>query len=116
MKHLNNRTRRVGENIRAVLAKQIMLRENFILELGEKAIITVTEVQPSSDLRHAKVFISCIGDEPEKIVKSLNENASLFSKLVAQQIKTKYSPKLLFYKDCSFDQAKKIDEIIKHNK
>ena len=115
MKNLNNRTRRVGENIRAVLAKQIMLREDLMQDFKE-VIITVTEVQPSADLRHAKVYVSSIGQDQEKIVKVLNLNASLFSKLVAKEIKTKYSPKLSFLTDCSFDEAEKIDQLIKYSK
>tara|TARA_Y100001954_G_C15487144_1_gene443303 strand:- start:215 stop:562 length:348 start_codon:yes stop_codon:yes gene_type:complete len=115
MKNLTNRTRRVGENIRAVLAKHILLREHFIEDLKD-ILITVTEVQPSSDLRHAKVYISCLGKEKENVVKVLNQHSNLFSKLVAKEINTKYSPKLIFYSDLSYDKAKKIEDLIKHSK
>ena len=43
----------------------------------------------------------------------LNQEASLFSKLVARQIKTKYSPKLTFFVDFSFSKAEKINNLIK---
>ena len=115
MKTLNNRTRRVGENIRAVLSKHIMLREHQILE-QKNLIITVTEVQPSADLRYDKVFISCIGDDKETVVNTLNSFSNLFSKLVAKELKTKYSPRLSFFKDISFEQAKKINELINKEK
>mgnify|MGYP001274809993 CR=1 FL=1 len=115
MKTLNNRTRRVGENIRAVLSKQIMLREHQILE-KRGVLITVTEVQPSADLRYAKVFISCIGEDKNYVVKTLNSFSSLFSRLVAQELETKYSPKLSFFEDTSFEQAKKINDLIDQKK
>ena len=115
MKILNNRTRRVGENIRALLSKHILLREHQILE-NKNLLITITEVQPSSDLRHAKVYVSCIGEDKEYVVSKLNSFSNLFSKLVARELKTKFSPRLSFVEDVSFEQAKKIDEIINQEK
>ena len=112
MRILSNRTRRVGENIRSVLSEVLLLKKNSIGGL-ENEFITITEVQPSADLRHAKVFISCMGKEEKDIVTILNQEASLFSKLVARQIKTKYSPKLTFFVDFSFSKAEKINDLIK---
>ncbi len=112
MKVLSNRSRRVGENIRAVLSEVLLTKKNSIDGLDNK-FITITEVQPSADLRHAKVFISCMGKEEKDVVDILNENANIFSKLVARQLKTKYSPKLSFFIDFSFSQAEKINELIK---
>ena len=111
MKILSNRTRRVGENVRAVLSDILLQKKNSISGLDEK-FITITEVQPTADLRYAKVFISCMGKEEKDIVKTLNESSNLFSKLVAKELRTKYSPKLSFYVDYSFSQADKINNLI----
>ena len=54
-----------------------------------------------------------MGKEEKDVVDILNENAKIFSKLVARQLKTKYSPKLSFFIDFSFSQAEKINELIK---
>ncbi len=112
MKILKNRTRRVGENIRALLSA-IMLQKKNSIEGLEGSFITITEVQPSADIRNAKVFISCMGKEEKNLVKVLNDNSSVFSKLVAKDLKTKYSPKLTFFVDYSFSQAEKINDLIK---
>ncbi len=112
MRVLSNRTRRVGENIRTVLSEVLLSKKNSIDGL-ENEFITITEVQPSADLRHAKVFISCMGREEKNIVNILNQTSSFFSKLVAKQLKTKYSPKLSFFVDFSFSQAEKINDLIK---
>ena len=112
MKILKNRTRRVGENIRALLSS-IMLQKKNSIEGLEGSFITITEVQPSADIRNAKVFISCMGKEEKNLVKVLNDNSSVFSKLVAKDLKTKYSPKLTFFVDYSFSQAEKINDLIK---
>ena len=112
MRVLSNRTRRVGENIRSVLSEVLLSKKNSIDGL-ENEFITITEVQHSADLRHAKVFISCMGREEKNIVNILNQTSSFFSKLVAKQLKTKYSPKLSFFVDFSFSQAEKINDLIK---
>ena len=111
MKILSNRTRRVGENVRAVLSNILLQKKNSISGLDEN-LITITEVQPTADLRYAKVFISCMGKEEIDIVKTLNESSYLFSKLVAKELRTKYSPKLSFHIDYSFSQADKINHLI----
>ena len=112
MKLLNNRTRRVGENVRALLSNILLQKKNSIVGL-DNSMITITEVQPTSDLRYAKVFISCMGKKEEEVVKVLNESSNLLSKLVAKELRTKYSPKLSFFKDYSFAQSLKIDNLIK---
>ena len=114
MRILSNRTRRVGENIRSVLAEVLLFRKNSINGLENK-FITITEVQPTADLRYAKVFVSCMGEEEKEVVDILNQTSSIFSKLVAKQLNTKYSPKLTFFKDFSFSQAEKINDLIKQN-
>ena len=53
-----------------------------------------------------------MGKEAKNVVETLNQTASLFSKLVARQLKTKYSPKLSFFVDFSFSQAEKINSLI----
>ena len=57
-----------------------------------------------------------MGKSDKEVVKVLNENSSLFSKLVAKELRTKYSPKLSFFSDYSFSQADKINELINSKK
>ena len=114
MKKNNNRLLRVGENIRSVLAKHIMLNEVYIEELYN-IIVTITEVQPSKDLRYAKVFVSSVGEDEQKVAKILNDFAKPLSKLVANETDTKYSPKLYFFADLSFEKADKINKLFKKN-
>ena len=66
MKVLSNRTRRVGENIRSVLSEILLSKQNSINGL-ENQFITITEVQPTADLRHARVFISCMGKDAKNV-------------------------------------------------
>ena len=53
-----------------------------------------------------------MGKDEKTIVDILNDNASFFSRQVAKELNTKYSPKLSFQTDYSFSEAKKINELI----
>tara|TARA_Y200000002_G_C22463169_1_gene571281 strand:+ start:53 stop:406 length:354 start_codon:yes stop_codon:yes gene_type:complete len=115
LKTNNNRLLRVGENIRAVLSKYLITNELYIKHL-KNVIITITEVRVSKDLKNAKVFVSTVGGNSEKVAESLNNSASTFSKLVAKEIKTKYTPKLRFFPDLVHKNASSINKIINQNK
>ena len=114
MKTNNNRLLRVGENIRAILSKHIINNELYIKHL-KNVIITITEVKPSKDLKNAKVFVSSVGGNEAKVAEALNSNASIFSKLIAKEIKTKYTPKLHFCPDLVHKKASSINIIINQN-
>ena len=111
MKANDNRLLRVGENIRSILSKHIISNELYIKYLNN-VIVTITEVRPSKDLKHAKVFVSSVGGNEEKVAKELNNNSNLFSKLVSKEIKTKYTPKLRFCADLAHKRASLINKII----
>ena len=114
MKTTTNRLLRVGENIRSVLSRHIISDELYIKHL-RNTIITITEVRPSKDLKHAKVFVSTIGGNEEKVAEALNNHSNFFSKLVAKEIETKYSPKLYFFPDLVYKRASIINKIINEN-
>lgn len=114
MKTNDNRLLRVGENIRAILSKHIISNELYIKHL-KNVIVTITEVRPSKDLKHAKVFVSSVGGNEEKVAEELNNNSSLFSKLVSKEIKTKYTPRLKFFPDLVHKRASLINKIINKN-
>ena len=111
MKTNNNRLLRVGENIRAILSEHLISNELYIKHL-KNVIVTITEVRPSKDLKYAKVFVSSIGGNTEKVTEELNNNSNLFSKLVSKEIKTKYTPRLKFFPDLVHKKASLINKLI----
>ena len=111
MKTNDNRLLRVGENIRAILSKHIIANELYIKQL-KNVIVTITEVRPSKDLKHAKVFVSSVGGNEQRVAEQLNYNSNLFSKLIAKEIKTKYTPRLKFFPDLVHKRASLINKII----
>ena len=111
LKTNNTRLLRVAENIRAILSKHIISNELYIKHL-KNVIITITEVRPSKDLKYAKVFVSTVGGNEERVAEELNNSANFFSKVIAKEIKTKYTPRLRFFPDLVYKKASSINKII----
>jgi ribosome-binding factor A len=107
-----NRQLRAGENIRHVLVQIIARGE--IHDPNLKGIsITVGEVRMSPDLKHANVFVSALGEQdPEPIAKALNHAAAFLRGQMARELDAKFTPKLRFIPDKSYDVALKIDSLL----
>lgn len=76
-------------------------------------MITISEVQVSPDLKNATAFFSTI--ETKKIkqaTKLLNEMAGFFRHQVSQTVRLRYTPRINFKLDTSFEYASNIDRIM----
>ena len=105
---------RVGEQIRHALS-EVLARGNVQDDVLAKHMVTVTEVRVSPDLRHATVFVVPMGgtDEPE-VMGALRRNARYLKGEVGHRLRTmKYVPNLVFRVDESFDEASKIDSLLR---
>lgn len=107
---------RVGEEIRHIVAHSFSLRHSGN-ELLDRSSITVTEVRVSPDLQNATVYIVPLGGQHlSEILGALKEMSWFFRKEVARQLKTRVVPRLVFQADLSFDQAQRIDSLLKSEK
>lgn len=99
---------RVGEELRHVLA-QILERAELRDPDLAGAVVTVTEVRMSPDLRNATVFVSPLGGtDSEKIVAALRRAAPFLRRRVADTVQLRYAPNLRIELDTSFDYAQLI--------
>jgi len=107
---------RVGEEIRHILAQSFSLRHSGD-PLLDGSSITVTEVRISPDLQNATVFIVPLGGmHLAEILAALKERSWFFRKEIARQLKTRVVPRLVFQNDISFDQAQRIESLLKSEK
>lgn len=76
--------------------------------------VTVTGVQLSPDLRHARIFISLMGSEAEKkeSLDTLNHATGWIRHELGQRIRTKFLPDIVFLTDTSQDYGERIDRLI----
>src|SRR6185437_8411087 len=102
----NRRIEQVNEFLRNEVA-QLIRQERDELRLG---LVSVTEVQTSPDLRHAKVFISTLGGEKERdaAVAVLRRHASHLRHLLAPRITFRSVPSLDFRPDPSLEAGAEV--------
>ena len=83
----------------------------------QKACITVTEVRLSPDLKCAKVYVMPIGgNNQETVVAALNKSASFYRFELGKRLAVKFIPTLRFYRDETFDEASKIDALLRSDR
>jgi len=104
---------RVGEEIRHVLAGIFMRGECYDPDVT-RTPITVSEVRISPDLRNATAYVMPLGGENREVVMhALIRNLPIFRKLVGDQMKLRYAPRIHFRLDESFDEAYRIEKLLR---
>ena len=106
----SDRMRRVDEALREVLSDAIAkgLKDPRI------GFVTVTEVKTSPDLRHARVYVSVLGDEAARTasLEGLRSAHGFLQGVIASELSFKRTPALTFHYDESVDRGMRISELI----
>lgn len=107
----SQRMRRVDGSLKEVLASAIA---NEVTDPGI-GFVTVTSVETSGDLRHAKVYVSALGDadEQQATLDALNRAKRLLQSSIARTLRLKYTPVLEFNLDDSARRAVRLDALLK---
>lgn len=108
---------RVAEQVRHLLA-EILQREHFYdPELLNANVITVTSVEIGRDLKHAIAFVMPLGGKnADTFLDALNRAAGFFRSALASRMNLRYTPKVTFKLDHSFDKAEQIEKLIRQEK
>ena len=77
--------------------------------------ITLTAVEVSEDLRHAKIYFSVMGDESERgaSLRALNRAKGFIRASFGKKVRLKYLPEFHFFLDRSLDRVKRINDILR---
>ncbi len=77
-------------------------------------MVTVTGVDLSPDLRHARVYVSSMGSDQEKAaaLQALNHAAGWIRHELGQRIRMKFLPEIVFYTDTSLEYGERIDRLL----
>ncbi len=112
-KGATQRQLRVGEMIRHALAGILLRGDIADPDLGRQSV-TVTEVKLSPDLRHATVYVRPFGaGDAATLVAALQRHHRFLRGELAKQVELKYMPDLVFRIDESFDEAERIDALLR---
>lgn len=109
---MKQRTDRLNSLLKEVISEVI---RNDVKNPNIKAIITVTQVEITKDLHHAKVFISVIAPKKEekiKTVAALQSAAGFIAVNASKKVVMRYFPELTFKLDDSVDKHMRIEELL----
>ena len=122
----HGRARRVADQIQRDIAALIQ----FEVDDPRIGIVSVTGVDVSADLAHAKVYVTSLGQaeaaqgqyqrEPSEAAErasrestaALNGAAGYLRGLLARRLQLRVAPKLRFQYDASVERGRQLDELI----
>jgi ribosome-binding factor A len=110
----SQRQLRVGEQVRHALSETLQ-RGEIIDPVVETAVISITEVRMSPDLKIATAFVSPLGaKEPDAVIDALNKYAKFIRGRVSFALRQmKYMPEFRFRLDTSYDNFAKINDLLR---
>ena len=104
---------KINKLIKRELGKIILTDVDF----PKNAIMTITKVKTSADLRYADIFISVLPDEISiEIEKELKENIYFIQGKLNRKLFMKPLPRIRFMIDKSGEDVDRIGKIIEENK
>jgi len=97
--------RELGELIRAVKDPRVT------------GLVTVSGVDVSPDLTHAKVFVTVLrNDDPEAAVAGLNRAAGFLRGRLGERLQLRGVPRLVFHYDASLDRADRVSRLLRDDR
>lgn len=103
------RMRRVNESVRQVLSESLGdLKDPRI------GFVTITGVETSPDLRHAKVFVSVLGSAKKRdaTISGLNSSHGVLQAALARELRMKRTPQLTFQYDPTVERGVRLSALI----
>ena len=106
----SDRMRRVNEAMREVLSGAITTE----LKDPRVGFVTVTAVETTPDLRHARVYVSVLGNpgERKRSLQALDRAHGFLQRRIAAEIRIKNTPQLEFLYDDTAENAMRITQLL----
>ena len=106
----SERMRRVDEAIRQVVGDALA----GDLKDPRVGFVTVTDVRTSSDLSHARVYVSVLGEagRREETMAGLQSAHGYLQRRVSTELRLRRTPALAFHYDDTTDRAMRIEGIL----
>ncbi|MEA1830670.1 30S ribosome-binding factor RbfA [Methylobacterium durans] len=112
----SQRQQRVAELVRHALAEVLQRGDIQDPVLGTH-VVTVPEVRMSPDLKLATAYVMPLGGQDEApVIAALERNRKILRQEVARRVNLKYAPELRFRRDETFDEAARIDALLRSEK
>ncbi len=109
----SQRQQRVAELVRHALA-EVLARGDIQDDVITRHVITVPEVRMSPDLKLATAYVMPLGGKDEDaVLAALERHRKVLRQEVARRVNLKFAPELRFRRDDSFDEAARIDALLR---
>jgi ribosome-binding factor A len=97
-----------------MIQQELATMITFDLRDPRLALVSVTRVQVSSDLRHANVYISSLsGEESEaEIMAALRKAGGFLRRELGNRTALRYVPELAFHFDDSLIQSQRMSDLL----
>jgi ribosome-binding factor A len=104
---MTRRTERINDLLREEIS-DLLLRELKDPRIG--GLVTITEVDVSPDLRHAKVYVSVLGTDEERTgtLKALGAAAHFLQRQLRHRLTIRRTPELHFLRDDSLERGARV--------
>ena len=106
----NNRTRKIAEEIRKIVSTMLI---NGIKDPRINSLVSVTDVEVTSDLSYAYIYVSILGGDEESTLEGLKSACGYIRREVGKNIKIRHIPEIIFKIDDSLVKGMYMDELIK---
>jgi ribosome-binding factor A len=109
----SQRQLRVGELIRHAMA-EMLSRGDIHDDTIESHMITVPEVAMTPDLRLATIYVMPLGGRDAKpVIAALEKHKKFLRGEIARRVNLKFAPDIRFRFDERFDEAERIEKILR---
>lgn len=111
---MSTRQRKVGELLKSEVSDILRLK----MKDPRLGFVTVTDVEVSADMQHARVFVSVLGSESERdaSLAVLKHAQSFVRQSLAKRLTMKTLPEIEFKLDTSADRGVRILELLEQIK
>lgn len=108
---MTRRVERVQEFLKTELS-QIIQHELKDPRIG---FVSITDVEATDDLRHARVFVSVLGDDDAKAqtMAGLQSAQGFIRGEIAKRMRTRYTPEIAFKLDQSIERGTRLMSLIR---
>ena len=106
---MKKRVQRINETIKRELGKILLVE----IEFPKDTLVTLTRVETSSDLNHAKIFISCLPkSQTARALNIVNRQIYHLQQKLNKRLRMKFVPQIEFWEEKETEKAGKIEEIL----
>ncbi len=102
------------DRINQTMKREISLIVHSEVKDPRLEFVSITQVEVSRDLQHARVFFSVLGDQSQagKAEDGLNSAKGFIRKLVGQRIRMRFTPEIEFIYDRSIEYSARIEQTL----